>query len=286
MGGESSEPTTPEEVQPQETVASPPPDLVPPPFPAACAWSPTHHTGSPDSWNTKVANESRTRTSAVGELIYLGDSADSSLLEDIRSLAQNVGTPPKPSLDEARNLIQTFLWVTTSFLDLFDEVDLERSLEHWATAPTGHEQHRDQDTIYFLIFAIAAQADPTDKDSLADKYFAYGRYLVACHYSEQPSTTAIQAYMLIAMYLLTAARRDAAFMYTGLATRAAYRIVRQRLWKVIFQEILDDVYSERHVSSDVLRKISNHQREWTIRLREGLEHDGIQQTDFVGAGEH
>lgn len=81
---------------------------------------------------------------------------------------------------------------------------------------------------------------------------------MACHYSEQPSTTAVQAYVLIAMYLHTAARRDAAFMYTGVATRAAYalglhrgdiahsfpaeqQIIRQRLWKVVI--VLDGYVS-------------------------------------------
>ncbi|KAF2993666.1 hypothetical protein E8E13_000578 [Curvularia kusanoi] len=249
--------------------------------------------------------------------------------------------PAKPSLSEAKNLITFFFWVTTSFLDLFGEMDLMQPLGHWITAPTGCEQYREQDTMYFLIFAIAAQADPTSKESLADTYFAYGRYLVTCHFSEQPSITAVQSYMLIAMYLFAAARRDAAFMYTGLATRAAYalglhrdgsevsspaeqRNVHQRLWKAvrvldgyistnlgrtpannqscgttindrysstlalcqIFQEILDQIYSKRRVSSNMLRKISDRQRQWTSRLREGLENDGIPFTEYIDTADH
>ncbi|PVH95765.1 hypothetical protein DM02DRAFT_731609 [Periconia macrospinosa] len=186
-----------------------------------------------------------------------GDAADSAFLQNIQHLTQGVvgdcdlfnnplryamldptppkrpaqwttyltqNGPPKPSLDEAKNLINTFLWVTTSVLDLLDESDLVPPLGPWATAPTGCEQHRHRDNIYFLIFAIAAQADPTDNESIAEEYFAYDRYLVACHYSEQPSITAVQFYMLIAMYLLTAARSDAAFMHTGLATRTAFAL--------------------------------------------------------------
>lgn len=352
-------------------MASPPKDSQRLPSRTAGAQFSTNHIGSSDA--RTAANNPPTLWGAAGELIYLGDTADSSLLQDIRRLARDVvgdcdfvndplqhdmpdlipqgpaqwttyltqDGPLKPTLDEAKNLINTFLWVTTGFLDLFEKTDLMQPLEHWATVPTGCEQHRAQDTIYFFIFAIAAQADPADKESLADKYFAYGRYLVACHYSEQPSITAIQSYMLIAMYLLADARRNAAFMYTGVATRAAYalglhrddlavplpadqQIVRQRLWKVvcvldgyisthlgrkpasnhlcrptinapyssclalcqIFQEIVDEVYSERRASSDVLRKISDRQREWTTRLREGLEHDGIPFSEFIGTDDN
>ncbi|KAJ6195490.1 hypothetical protein J3E72DRAFT_387079 [Bipolaris maydis] len=342
-----------------------------PPLPLSPATSHTHATGPSDA--RRDTNYTRTLRSAAGELIYLGDTADSTLLQDIRRLAQDVvgdcdlvnnplqhdmsdpipqgparwmdyltqEGPPKPSLDEAKSLIKNFLWVTTSFLNLFDEKDLVQPLAAWTTAPVGCKQHLDQDTIYFLIFAIAAQADPTDKDSLADKYFAYGRYLVACHYSEEPSVTAVQSYMLIATFLLAAARRDAAFMYTGLAARAAYALgihhddvaasfpthqqrIRHKLWKAvhvldgyisvtlgrkpasrqtyeaivsnyysscsalcrIFQEIVDVVYSAQLVSSDTLQKISNYQREWTTRLREGLKHDEIPVTDFIGTSGH
>lgn len=68
--------------------ASPPHDPESLPFLATSAPSPTHHTG-PSNTRT-AANESRTRWGAAGELIYQGDTADSTLLEDVRRLAQDV----------------------------------------------------------------------------------------------------------------------------------------------------------------------------------------------------
>ncbi|KAJ9157980.1 Zinc c6 transcription factor [Pleurostoma richardsiae] len=188
--------------------------------------------------------------------------------------------PPPPVPTDAANLLRWFLSATHCVLNLFDEAELKDNLSRWlqehqqkqrpqVTPPSSSDgtrvmpivsnTERDaMDAIFFLIFAIGAQTGPEDQDELAEQYFNYGRYLTMPWTMEEPSISAIQAYVLITMFLLGASRRNAAFMHLGVAVRAAYAmgihraqvnaifdhaeyITRERLWKVL--RILDTFMS-------------------------------------------
>ncbi|KAG9519817.1 hypothetical protein KCV07_g4802, partial [Aureobasidium melanogenum] len=167
-------------------------------------------------------------------------------------MAANVQSPTKPSLEQAQYLIRRFYLATNCLMDLFDLEDLMRALPSWLNSLS--EEKPAQSALYFLIFAIGAQTAPEDNDALANTFLDHGRYLTASFFTENPSVCTIQAYSLITMFMLNACRRNAAFMYLGIAVRAAYALglhssdvatllttaeirTRERLWKAV--RILD-----------------------------------------------
>lgn len=146
---------------------------------------------------------------------------------------------------------------------MYDEAELKENMIWWLQQQSPKDQSPDssresltsadsaaQEAIFFLIFAIGAQASPEDNDELPERYFNYGRYLTVCGATVEPSISNIQAYILLSMYLLAASRRNASFMYLGIAVRAAYALgihwsdinaafepseyaPRERLWRVL-----------------------------------------------------
>ncbi|PTB63293.1 hypothetical protein BBK36DRAFT_1181512 [Trichoderma citrinoviride] len=165
----------------------------------------------------------------VGDCIFVNDPLRHHMVEACPSKGHNLildnGTapPPKPTEDEARSFVLWYRQATHSILE-------------FAT--------------YSLILAIGAQACPEDYDETADKHFNYGRYVTLATLMDDPSIATTQCHVLIAMYLLAQSRRNAAFMYLGIAVRGAYALglhredvsalydtteymTRERLWKGI-----------------------------------------------------
>lgn len=219
-----------------------------------------------------------------GSYMFIGDSANLSFLQTIRKVVKNsIGTcpltedplryqmvdvatrdhptwldtslrqsPPRLTLTEATYLVRRYCLAANCVLDLFDEAELLQNLGPWLESPPVEADVLS--TTYYLVFALAAQTCPEDKEDLAETCFRYGRYYTARSFTEDPSISTVQAYALITMYLLNASRRNAAFMNLGTAVRAAYALglhrkevaalfppgefrTRERLWKVI--RILD-----------------------------------------------
>ncbi|KAK4990719.1 hypothetical protein LTR66_006722 [Elasticomyces elasticus] len=249
------------------------------PAPDAPHISPSPHESDRSS-AAPVPHLSRLIRDAKGKFMFIGDSANLSLLQNIRRLietsigtctfvvdplrylmvedtpvghphwldAQMQGTAFKHSLSLATLLVRQYMLATNCVLDLFDEAELLEQLPQWLDGTSDAAESLS--SMYYLILAIGAQTSPEDKDELAESYFNYGRYLTARRYMEDPSILTIQAYALITMFMLGAARRNAAFMNLGIAVRAAYalgihkrqvsdlftvneRRTRERLWKVI-----------------------------------------------------
>jgi hypothetical protein len=214
-----------------------------------------------------------------GKFMFIGDSANLSLLQNIRRIAEaSIGpcafvsdplrclmvedTPedqdhwldaqsrhvvPKPTLQEAAELIRQYIRATNCVLDLFDEAELLEQLPSWL----NDDANTFGPAIYHLVLAIGAQTSPAqDQDGLAKSHFDHGRYLTMLRHMDDPSVVTVQAYALITMYMLGASRRNAAFMNLGIGVRAAYALglhqrevselftsneykTRERLWKVI-----------------------------------------------------
>jgi hypothetical protein len=160
--------------------------------------------------------------------------------------------PPRLSLSHAQALVKRYIFATNCVLDLFDESVLLEHLPAWAEG--RWQDSMIPSSIFHLVLAIGAQTAPEENDELAEVLFTYGRYLTAQNFMEDASMLTVQSYALITMYLLGACRRNAAFMYLGIAVRAAYAIglhrkdvassfsleefkARERLWKVM--RILD-----------------------------------------------
>jgi Fungal specific transcription factor domain/Fungal Zn(2)-Cys(6) binuclear cluster domain len=232
-----------------------------------------------DTQTAEVPQLSRLIRDPKGGYMYIGDSGNLSFLHIIRRFvtrsigscalvddplrhnmveaapndqsdwSRGISEPLKPSLLQAKRLIQSFFTSTNGVLDLFDEDVFENISEWLENASSGEPQL--PSSIYFLVFAIGAQTcSEEDLDVAAESYFSYGRYLTATTFMEEPSILIIQLTVLISMFLLGAARRNGAFMYLGIAVRAAYALglhleevarkftaqeyrTRERLWKGI-----------------------------------------------------
>ncbi|TFB00106.1 Filamentous growth regulator 27 [Trichoderma ghanense] len=190
----------------------------------------------------------------VGDCIFVDDPLRHHMVEACPSKGHNMildnGTapPPKPTEDEARSLVLWYRQATHCILELFDDTTICDNVLDWLRLS---QQPVDAlSATYSLILAIGAQACPEDYDETADKHFNYGRYVTLATLMDDPSIATTQCHVLIAMYLLAQSRRNAAFMYLGIAVRGAYALglhredvsalydkaeymTRERLWKGI-----------------------------------------------------
>ena len=107
-------------------------------------------------------------------------------------------------------------------------------------------------SIFYLVLAIGAQARARDyaDDLIAEQYFKLGRSHALMTLVDDPSILTVQAFCLIAWYMVTACRRNGALMNIGLAVQAAYAlgvhtreanasfprdmaVLRERAWKTL-----------------------------------------------------
>ena len=80
--------------------------------------------------------------------------------------------------------------------------------------------------IVYLVLAIGGQCRVSGRSNLQNsrKYFTFGQQTAFVGMLEDPSIKLIHAFLLMAFYLLGACRRNAAFMYLGVAARAAHAL--------------------------------------------------------------
>ncbi|KAG8672775.1 hypothetical protein FPOAC2_06180 [Fusarium poae] len=260
-----------------------------------------------DTQPERLPRMSRLVQDTRGEYMFIGDSATLSFLQNIRrivrrsigdcalvddplrhgivesspetrrgwilSSAQN--PPSQQTEQEVDYLVKWYMQSTNCVLLLFDQKQLHHDICKWIE--DGQNISDPASSVYFLVFAIGAQTGPEDKDDQAETFFNYARYLTVETLIEEPGIVTIQALVLIAMYLLSASRRNAAFMYLGMGVRAAYAIglhrhdisslfsategrTREQLWKGI--RILDLFMSAslgRPPSTSELRDTTNPQ---------------------------
>lgn len=258
-----------------------------------------------------------------GKFIYVGDSANLSFLQNIRRLVKSsigdcaLTTDPlrhalverktttnptpyggsnehsehKPSLSEAKELVQQYLVATSGVLDLFDPVDIVEHLSAWANDASKETDFTS--SIYYLVLAIGAQVRPGDGgENLAEAYFTRGRHLVASNFMDDPSVFTIQSYALITMYMMIICRRNGAFMNLGIAVRAAYalglhrsdisglfeareRRTRERVWKSL--RILDIFLSASLGRPPATSEVDGGHVSWTKPSRdyEDIHIDGL-----------
>lgn len=190
----------------------------------------------------------------VGDCVFVDDPLRHLMVEASPSKGQNLildhstASPPKPTEDEARSFVHWYQQATHSILQLFDDTKICDDILDWLRLP--QEPLGALNATYSLILAIGAQACPDDYDETAERYFNYGRYVTMATLMDDPSIATTQCHVLIAMYLLAQSRRNAAFMYLGIAVRGAYALglhredvsalydsteymTRERLWKGI-----------------------------------------------------
>jgi hypothetical protein len=210
-----------------------------------------------------------------GKFIFVGDSSNLAFVQNIRRLVKaeigdcqltsdplrhamcevipphKVPTPaqsqhPKPSVADAQDMVKHYLLASSGVIDLFDPDDITDHLVTWARDSTAETDFNS--SIYYLVLAIGALTRNSHDFDLAEFYFSRGREIGVSSFLEDPSVLTIQAYTLITFYMLSAVRRNGAFMLLGIAVRAAYalglhrsdisnlfepreRLARERVWK-------------------------------------------------------
>lgn len=118
---------------------------------------------------------------------------------------------------------------SSGLLDLFswDDVSLMLEIHHVSTPDTGLSASQQLNSLdvacLYLMVAIGAQCcglGPHDI-SCADELFLCARKLALEKMLENPSLELVRAFILMSFYMLGACRRNSAFMYLGVASKAA-----------------------------------------------------------------
>lgn len=198
---------------------------------------------------TEVPREARLLCDAHGKLTFIGDCAPLSFFQSVRRLVtnrvgQNAFAPQTsrfsvlenaparqskrslrdPRMPEVRPVdvapaVSAYLSTTASLVDLFDSAKLLDDLIIWANL--AHKPDNVTTIIHYLVLAIGLQADD---DVLSQQYFEYARDLAYTDLSDSLGVETVQAFILVTVYMLCSCQINGAFLFFGIAARAAYSI--------------------------------------------------------------
>ncbi|CAM1504547.1 Fc.00g021380.m01.CDS01 [Cosmosporella sp. VM-42] len=198
---------------------------------------------------TEVPREARLLRDAQGKLIFIGDCAPLSFFQSVRQLVMTrVGqyafapqssrysvlenAPARHSHrapgdlrvpivypTEVSSALSAYLSTTTGLVDIFDNGRLLEDVLFWANL----NQKPDDATsiVNFLVLAIGRQMDNQD---VAQDYFEYARDRALVNLSGNLSVGTVQAFLLVTVYMLCSCQINGAFLFFGIAVRAAYSI--------------------------------------------------------------
>lgn len=199
--------------------------------------------------DTEVPREARLVCDAQGKLIFIGDCAPLSFFQSVRQLvtsrvesnafapessrfsvlevaapSQQIARPtthesPRVWAQSISDSVMRYLSSTAGVIDLFDNARLLDDVQIWASLepkPQGS-----MSIINYLILAIGLR---TANDVKAEEYFEYSRERALSSLSSDLSVATVQAFALITMYMLCSCQINGAFLYFGIAVRAAYSV--------------------------------------------------------------
>ncbi|KAI3321586.1 hypothetical protein HD806DRAFT_158091 [Xylariaceae sp. AK1471] len=240
---------------PSQVTTTPTPTATPAPAaaPAGTSTSPTLTRNSDVSLEeeAEVPRDARLICDAQGRLVFIGDCAPLSLFQTVRqivtsrvdphafapetsrvSMLENInseelvplGLNPvvgEPAIDISivQRLVGTFLTVTSGLVDLFDSNQVTHEISTWAT-----QVNRPQDVtsaVNYLVLAIGCQSSD---EQTATTYFLRGKHLALAALTGNLSVGTVQSFLLTTLYMLRSCQINAAFLFFGIAARAAYAI--------------------------------------------------------------
>ncbi|KAJ5657318.1 uncharacterized protein N7484_000967 [Penicillium longicatenatum] len=179
-----------------------------------------------------------------GDRVYVGKAASLSFLQLLReTVYQHIGpsqfshnwsedmleneahhdplsfSEDSCGVDDKRRFISNFYAVTSGFLYL--GCDIETLLTNPAEPKTDREKIRA--AIGDLMIAIGAQSCLNEPNTVQiERYFiTRGQRRTFANFLEDPSMDLVRAFLLMSFYMFGACRRNAAFMYLGVAARSA-----------------------------------------------------------------
>ncbi|KHO02124.1 uncharacterized protein MAM_01125 [Metarhizium album ARSEF 1941] len=190
---------------------------------------------------------SRMLLNSHGERVYVGGAASLSFLQLVRSIvADQIGPsqfshndqsdtmlekeppsslrdfPPSllPELDLETKLLyaQCYRAVTEGFIDIFAPDEIEQHLTLIDNSLCSPQKR----AVFGMVISIGAQC----KSSASARDFGQGYFRQAQFHAfngmlEDPDIDVVRSFLLMAFYLLGECRRNSAFMYLGIAARAA-----------------------------------------------------------------
>lgn len=197
--------------------------------------------------DTEVPREARLLCDAQGKLVFIGDCAPLSFFQSVRQLVtsrvdehafapessqysvlENAPSgchgasgphPPDVPLDTIGSAVSAYLAATAGLVDLFEDATLADNIAAWAS----HGDRLDAATscVSYLVLAIGYQKD---REDLAQAYFEFARDRAFTHLSGELSINTVRAFVLVTLFMLGACQINGAFMFFGIAVRAAYSI--------------------------------------------------------------
>ncbi|KUI66479.1 Filamentous growth regulator 27 [Cytospora mali] len=225
--------------------------------PDAAAGQPNHRRSSDaaitdDHDEAEVPREARLLCDAQGKLIFIGDCAPLSFFQTVRQLVtsrvdqnafapqtsrysvlENATTkssflsgasaPPELKTEDLPSIVSTYFSVTSGMVDLFiGESRLLEDITIWASnSQAGHRIDDVSSAVNYLVIAIGMQQK---NEETAQLYFEYARDQALANMNGNLSADTVQAFILVTLYMLCACQINGAFLFFGIAVRAAYSI--------------------------------------------------------------
>ncbi|KAI0967791.1 fungal-specific transcription factor domain-containing protein [Xylaria arbuscula] len=263
--------TSPSSRIPSTTPVTAPTPTVPIPSITRTSPTVTRHGDVSAEEEAEVPRDARLICDAQGKLVFIGDCAPLSLFQTVRqivtsrvdphafapettrvSMLENVCSEGLVPLDmtgeltidqsSVQRFVTTFLTVTSGLIDLFDNNTIIPDTLSWA----NQTEHVDvTSAVYYLVLAIGSQSE---NEQTATTYFLRGKHLALSTLAGNLSVGTVQSFLLTTVYMLRSCQINAAFLFFGIAARAAYAIGLHRT------EINSRFGAEIHIRRDRLWK--------------------------------
>ncbi|KAK4664313.1 uncharacterized protein QC763_504360 [Podospora pseudopauciseta] len=203
--------------------------------------------------DTEVPREARLLCDAQGKLVFIGDCAPLSFFQTVRRLVttrvdahafapetggysalENASSrpsvssgygalPPRVRIEIGPAAVGAYLEVTRGLIDLFeDDARLERDIIEWAAEDHGDDALAG--AVNYLVLAIGCQKIEKGGEGTGQQYFDYARNVALASLGGNLGVASVQVFILITLYSLGACQINAAFLFFGLAARAALSI--------------------------------------------------------------
>ncbi|KAK2751123.1 hypothetical protein FQN57_000198 [Myotisia sp. PD_48] len=194
---------------------------------------------------------SRMLRNLCGERVYIGGAASITFLQLIRdTVAENIGPSQFSHNNESDNMLEIaspqsnqfpfypdvdldldqkrlyaplYHTATVGYLDVLTVAEVDDLLRESGSTVDAYHTSSCKKAIANLIVAIGAQSCKTTTASQQTEvtFFCQAQRHAFEGMLENPNIDMVRAFILMAYYMLGACRRNAAFMYLGVATRAA-----------------------------------------------------------------
>ncbi|KAI1748773.1 fungal-specific transcription factor domain-containing protein [Xylaria castorea] len=196
----------------------------------------------------EVPRDARLICDAQGRVVFIGDCAPLSLFQTVRqivtsrvdphtfspetsrvSMLENInseglvplGPAEEPTINPSavRKLVIIYLTVTSGLVDLFDNNTLIPEVQSWA----GRAERRADVTsaVHYLVLAVGSQSED---QQMATTYFLRGKHLALSALGGNLSVGTVQSFLLTTLYMLRSCQINGAYLFFGIAARAAYAI--------------------------------------------------------------